>query len=122
MAASWLNQANAYITIWEDRHRKANADRDAARAEAQAARAEAQEARAEAQAARAEAQAARAQAEASQRQERELHALLQQRTEELQTASNSIESYRTAAAADGRRLLHLQGLLREALLRESPDS
>ena len=112
MAASWLNQANAYITIWEDRHRKANAERDAARAEAQAARAEAQ-------AARAEAQAARAQAEASQRQERELHALLQQRTEELQTASNSIESYRTAAAADGRRLLHLQGLLREALLRES---
>ena len=108
MAASWLNQANAYITIWEDRHRKANAERDAARAEAQAARAEAQ--------------AARAQAEASQRQERELHALLQQRTEELQTASNSIESHRTAAAADGRRLLHLQGLLREALLRESPDS
>ena len=108
MASSWLNQANAYITIWEDRHRKANAERDAARAEAQAARAEAQ--------------AARAQAEASQRQERELHALLQQRTEELQTASNSIESYRTAAAADGRRLLHLQGLLREALLRESPDS
>ena len=101
MEASWLNQANAYLTIWEDRHRKANAERDAARAEAQAARAE---------------------AEASQRQERALHALLQQRTEELQTASNSIESYRTAAAADGRRLLHLQGLLREALLRESPDS
>jgi uncharacterized protein (DUF3084 family) len=108
MEASWLNQANAYLTIWEDRHRKANAERDAARAEAQAARAEAQ--------------AARAEAEASQRQERALHALLQQRTEELQTASNSIESYRTAAAADGRRLLHLQGLLREALLRESPDS
>jgi uncharacterized protein (DUF3084 family) len=98
MEASWLNQANAYLTIWEDRHRKANAERDAARAEAQAARAE---------------------AEASQRQERALHALLQQRTEALQTASNSIESYRTAAAADGRRLLHLQGLLREALLCEA---
>jgi hypothetical protein len=45
----------------------------------------------------------------------ELHALLQQQNEELQKATNIIHSYRKAAAADGRRLLRLQVLLRESL-------
>jgi len=43
---SWLDDANRYLTIWDERYKKANAERDAARAESDAARAERDAARA----------------------------------------------------------------------------